>query len=101
MFESTKFKVLEIIIQNRHASFNTKRVELMKCLPEMSWEEISSFVAMLGKGGYLKNIYGDNALQAIFVQPDAFARLYGARETVKSDTARAIIDRILKLVPLV
>lgn len=100
MFESTKFKVLEIIIKNRHAIFDDMQVALIREFHEMSWEEISSFVAMLGKEGYLKNLYGDDAVRAIFVQPDALARLYDAKETVKSDMAKAIIKRILKLAPL-
>ena len=39
MFESTKFRVLEIILQNRNAGFNGIRVALMSGLPELSWEE--------------------------------------------------------------
>ena len=77
------------------------RVALMSGLPELSWEVISSFIALLGKDGYLKNIYGDDDIQVIIVQPDALARLYDARETSKSEKAKEIIDRILKLVPLV
>lgn len=100
MFESTKFKVLEIIIQNRHASFDDMQVALIREFHEMSWEEISSFVAILGKEGYLKNLYGDDTVRAISVQPDALARLYDAKETVKSVLAKAIIERIFKLVPL-
>lgn len=100
MFETTKFKILEIVIQNRHAGFDAMQVALIKALPEMSWEEISSFVALLGKDGYLNNLYGDNVIQGILVMPDALARLYDAREKAKSDKTREIIDRILKLAPL-
>lgn len=99
--DTMKFRVLEIILQNRHANFDTKRVALMSGLPEMSWEEIASFIALLGKEGYLNNLYGDNEVQAIAVQPDALARLYDARETSKSDKAKEVIDRILKLAPAI
>lgn len=97
MFESTKFRVLEIILQNRNAGFNGIRVALMSGLPELSWEEISSFVALLGSEGYLQNLYGNDELQAVFVQPAARALLSDARENVKSEMAKAIIDRIFKL----
>lgn len=63
----------------------------------MSWEEIASFVALLGREGYLQNFYGNDELQAVFVQPAARARLSDARENVKSEMAKAIIDRIFKL----
>ena len=100
MFESTKFKVLEIIIKNQNAGFNSVRVALMSGFPNMSWEEISSFVALLGEEGYVKNLYGDNELCYVAVQRSAFARLYGVRETVKSEKAKTIIEGILKLVSL-
>ena len=100
MVESTKFKVLEIILQNQRAGFDAIQVALIRSLPEMSWEEIASFIALLGREGYLKNLYGNDALQAIFVQPAARARLYAARENAKSEMAKAIIDRIIKFVPL-
>lgn len=100
MFETTKFRVLEIILQNRRSGFDAMRVALMSGLPEMSWEEIASFVALLGREGYLKNFYGNDELQAVFVQPAALARLSDARENVKSEMAKAIIDRILKIIPL-
>lgn len=95
-----KFRVLEIILQNQHASFDVVQVALIKALPEMSWEEISSFVALLANEGYVKNLYGDNVIQAILVQPAALARLYDAREKSKGEKAREVIDRILKLAPL-
>ena len=95
--DTMKFRVLEIILQNRHANFDTKRVALMSGLPEMSWEEITIFIAVLGREGYLQNFYGNDELQAVFVQPAARARLYDARENVKSEMAKAIIDRIFKL----
>lgn len=98
MVESTKFKVLEIILQNQRASFDAIQVALIRSFPEMSWEEIASFIALLGREGYLQNHYGDDALQAIFVQPAARARLYEARENTKSEMAKAIIDRIIKFV---
>ena len=100
MPETTKFKILEIILQNRHAGFDAMRVALMSSLPEMSWEQISSFVVLLAKDGYLKNLRGDDDVQGILVQPDALARLYEAKETVKGEKAKEIIDRILRLVPL-
>lgn len=100
MSETTKFKILEIILQNRHAGFDAMRVALMNSLPEMSWEQISSFVALLAKDGYLKNLRGDDDVQGILIQPDALARLYDEKETVKGEKAKEIIDRILKLVPL-
>ena len=76
------------------------RVALMSGLPTLSWEEIASFIAVLGREGYLQNLYGDDALQGILVQPAARARLYDARENAKTEMTKAIIDRILKLVPL-
>ena len=100
MFESTKFRVLEIILKNRRSGFDAIQVALMRNLPALSWEEITSFIAVLGREGYLQNIYGDDALQAIIVQPAARARLYDARENVKSEMAKAIIDRIIKFMPL-
>ena len=100
MFESTKFRVLEIILQNRRAGFDAMQVALMRNLPALSWEEIASFIAVLGREGYLQNIYGDDALQAILVQPAALARLYDVRENAKSEMAKQIIDRILKIIPL-
>lgn len=100
MLDTMKFKVLEIIVQKRNADFDAQRIALMSGLPEMSWEVISSFIALLGNDGYLKNIYGDDELVAIFVQPDTLARLYDARETSKSEKTKEIIDRILKIMSL-
>jgi len=101
MLETTKFRILEVIIQNRHAGFDAMQVALIKAFPKMSWEEISAFVTLLGKDGYLSNLYGDDVVCGILIQPDALARLYNAKETVKGEKARVLIDRILKLVPLV
>lgn len=100
MFEAMKFKVLEIIIQNRKAGFDAMQVALIKALPKMSWEEIASFVTMLAKDGYLVTLRGDDDIQNIVLQPDAFARLHDAREKVKGEKAKAIIEGILKLAPL-
>ena len=96
----TKFKVLEVIIKNCNADFNVMRKALMQAFPEFSWEMICSFVALLGKEGYIKNLYGDNELQAILIEPDAFARLYTEREISQNEQIKNIIDRILKLFPL-
>ena len=101
MFEARKFRVLEIIIQNRKAGFDAMRVALMSGLPEMSWEEIKSFVILLSTEGYVKIISGDNDIQYIAVQPTAIARLYSARETAKTENVKKIFDGILKLVSLV
>ena len=98
--DTTKFRVLEIIIQNRNANFDSLRIALMSGLPEMSWEEISSFITLLSKDGYLKILRGDDDVCGILVHPDALARLYDARETSKSEKAKEVIDRILKFVPL-
>ena len=84
MFESTKFRVLEIILQNRRAGFDAIRVALMSGLPEMSWEEITEFVGLLGSEGYVKTLYGDNELCAVIPQRGSLARLCDLQETPKT-----------------
>ena len=95
--DTVKFKILEVIVRNRGMLFDNMRVELMREFPEMSWEEICSFVALLSQEEYIKTLYGDNELKGILVQPTAFARLYDAKERARSETVKEIIDSILKV----
>ena len=93
----TKFKVLAVIIKNRPSDFYAIKAELMKNFPEMSWEKITSLIALFGKEGYLNNLYGDDELQSILVQPDALVRICTEKEIAKSEQVKTIIDRILRL----
>lgn len=68
MTETTKFRVLEIIIQNRNANFSVIRTALMKSLTELSWEEITEYIALLKQEGYVTTLYGDNELCAVILQ---------------------------------
>lgn len=97
MFEATKFRVLEIVLQNRHADFNAMRVALMSGLPTLSWEEITDFVALLGREGYVKTLYGDNELCAVTPQRGSLARLRELQETAENENLKELLGRIIGL----
>jgi len=97
MFSTTKFQVLEIIIQNRHASFSDIRVALMKGLPEMSWEEITEFIILLKSEGYVITLFGDNELCAVALQRGARARIRDLHETAENEKLKDLFGRMLGL----
>lgn len=94
---TTKFRVLEIIIQNRHADFNGMRVALMSGLPEMSWELITEYISLLKSEGYVKTLYGDDELCQVALQGGTLARLCELRETADNEKMKAFLDRIIGL----
>lgn len=93
----TKFRVLEIIIQNRHASFDDIRVALMKGLPEMSWEEITEFIILLKSEGYVITLFGDNELCAVALQRGARARIRDLHENAENEKLKDLFGRMLGL----
>lgn len=97
MLSTTKFQVLEIIIQNRHASFDDIRVALMKGLPEMSWEEITEFIILLKSEGYVITLFGDNELCAVALQRGARARIRDLHENAENEKLKDLFGRMLGL----
>lgn len=97
MSRTTKFKVLEIIIQNRHSGFAATRVALMSGLPELSWEEITDYISLLKAEGYVKTLYGDDELCAVALQPSAIACVHKQYETAEKEKMKELLGRILAL----
>ena len=100
MLGATKFRVLEIIIQNRSAGFNVTRVALMSGLPEMSWEEITSYIALLKSEGYVQTLYGDNELCAVALNRSELARVRDLQEIAENETLKELLGRILSLLKI-
>lgn len=100
MSGTTKFRVLEIIIQNRNAGFNATRVALMSGLPELSWEEITDYVALLKSEGYVKTLYGDNELCAVALQRGALARVRYLKENAENEKLKELLGRIIALLKI-
>ncbi|MBQ3434429.1 MAG: hypothetical protein IJG24_05220 [Selenomonadaceae bacterium] len=100
MFESTKFRVLEIIIANRNKGFNAQRVALMRDLPELSWEEISDYILLLKFEGYVTVLFGDNEICAIALQRGAIARVREMHETADNKQLKELFCRILDLLKI-
>ena len=100
MFESIKFRVLEIILQNRRAGFDAMQVALIRGLPEMSWEEITEYVDLLGSEGYVKTLYGDNELCAVIPRRGSLARLRDLQETTENEKLKELLGRIISLIKL-
>ena len=95
--DTTKYQVLEVIIRNRQKNFETMQVELIKAFPEMTWEEICSFIYLLKQENYVAVANGDNTIVGMCLQPTALARLRDAKETAKSEKTKEIISRILQI----
>ena len=95
--DTTKYKVLEVIIKNRYKSFEDIQVALITEFPEMSWEEICSYLYLLKQDGYINVLNGDNTILALRVQPTALARLSELKETTKDNQVKEIITRILQV----
>ena len=93
----TKFKILEIILQNRKSNFQTIQIALMSSFPEMSWFDIQDCIDTLGFEGYLKNSYADGELIDILVQPSASSNLRIFKETVKDKKIQKLIDSLIAL----
>ena len=94
IFELKKFKVPEIILRNRNAGFNTLRVALMRQLPELSWEEIMKYIALLKNEGYVAT---DNELCAVAPKRLARTRLQDLHEATDSEKLKILLGRILTL----
>ena len=93
----TKFKILEIILQNRKSNFETIQIALMSSFPEMSWSELKDYIATLGLEGYLKNAYADGELIDILVQPSATSNLRAFKKAVEDKKIQSFIDRLIAL----
>lgn len=100
MFESKKFRILEVIINNRQSSFDVKRVELMKEFPEMSWEEITDYILLLKAEGYVQTLFGDNELCAVDLQRGALARVQDLRETSANKEIKELLGKLISLIKI-
>ena len=95
--DSVKFKILEIILQNRQYDFETIQSALVNSFPEMSKLDIQDCIDTLGLEGYLKTAYADGKLLDILVLPSASVNLRTFKETVKDKKLQRFIDRLLAL----
>lgn len=95
--DTTKFRILEVIIKNRQKSFEDIQVALITEFQEMSWEEICSYLYLLKQDGYIAVLNGDNTILDLAIQPTALARLSELKETTKDNKIKEIITRILQV----
>ena len=72
----------------------------MKDLPALSWEEITEFVNLLGREGYVKTLYGDNELCAVIPQHGSLACLRDLQETAENEKLKELLGRIISLIKL-
>ena len=95
--DTTKFKILEVIIKNRGKKFDDIQVALINEFREMSWEEIKGFIYILKKEGYIAVLNGDNTILEVRVQPTTLARLRDEKEKAENENVKEIINRILQI----
>lgn len=93
----TKLKLLELIIKNRCNSFDVLQIELIKTFPEMSWDDLKDYIALLKQEGYVQTLYADDDLIDVRISPGTKAKLQDMFETTENEKIKSLLKNILGL----
>ena len=63
----------------------------------MSWEEITDYIVLLKRGGYVTTLYGDNELCAVALQRGAIALVHNSHVIAENEKMKELLGRILGL----
>lgn len=95
---TTKYKVLKVLLENQGKSFDEIQVNLEKAFPDMSWQEINSYLTLLADEKYITTLNGDGEeVVDFFVNASAYARLHELQELAKDEKVKRFFQTIIDI----
>lgn len=98
---TTKYKVLKVILENQDKSFDEIQVNLEKAFPDMRWQEIESYLALLEEEKYIVTLRGDDEILGIYINDPAYAKLCELQELTKDEKTKRYFDKMIDIFRLI
>ena len=94
---TTKYKVLKVLLENQGKSFDKIQVNLEKAFPDMSWQEIESYLALLADEKYIVTSRGDDEILEVCINDSAYAKLCEFQELAKDEKEKRYFDKMIDI----